>query len=346
MLLLNKLSVALFLSLILSLCSITAHAKEKPKGMVWIPKGSFWMGSNDGKPNERPAHSVSLDGFWIDSHPVTNQQFAQFVQETGYVTFSERELDPKDFPGVPKDKLVSGSAVFKQPKKPVSMNNYLNWWEYVPGASWKHPEGAGSNLKGRENHPVVHVTYEDALAYAKWSGKQIPTEAQWEYAARGGMDKKTYTWGNKPKHLKKKMANIWQGDFPYKNKNIDGYTGTSPVKSFPANEYGLYDMAGNVWEWTQDWYHPDYFKFSPKKNPIGVEKERSLDPNELGVPKRITKGGSFLCSEKYCTGYRPSARMASDPKTSLSHTGFRCVVNPNKKQASLAPIKRNFLAAF
>ena len=299
----------------------------EPEGMVRISSGTFWMGSDEGLASERPAHQVTLDSYWIDKHPVPNQQYLKFVQHTGFVTYSERDPDPRDFPGVPKDKLFAGSAVFQSPKHKVDMRNYLNWWVYVPGANWKHPEGPESDLKGREKHPVVHMTYEDAKAYCKWAGKELPTEAQFEYAARGGFDKKKYAWGDQPKHFTEPLANLWQGKFPYKNMNTDKFLSTSPVGHFPANGYGLYDVSGNVWEWTQDWFHPAYYKNSPQKNPQGVPKEASFDPMEPGIAKKVTKGGSFLCSENYCTGYRPSARMATDPLSSSGHLGFRCVRN-------------------
>jgi len=305
-----------------------SRSPEQTKDMVYIKDGTFWMGSDDGLATERPAHQVKLVSFWIDKYPVTNQQFSKFVNQTGYITYAERNPDPKDFPDVPPDKLVAGSAVFQAPKQKVDMRNYLNWWVYKPGANWKHPEGPNSDLKGRENHPVVHVTYYDAEAYCRWAEKEIPTEAQFEFAARGGLDRKKYVWGDQPQQDSKPLANIWQGEFPYKNKMSDGYAGTSPVGSFPPNGYGLYDMAGNVWEWTQDWFHPDYYKNSPKDNPTGVRQSESFDPDEPGIAKKIVKGGSFLCADNYCTGYRPSARMATDPLSSFSHTGFRCVMAP------------------
>ena len=298
---------------------------REPEKMVYLPSGTFWMGSDEGLANERPAHQVTIDSFWIDIYPVTNQQYLEFTRNTGYITYSEKDPDPKDFPGVPKDKLVAGSAVFQSPKHKVDMSNNLNWWVYVPGANWKHPEGPNSQLEGREKYPVVHVTFQDAQAYCQWIDKELPTEAQFEYAARGGFDKKKYTWGDQPKHFTEPMANLWQGKFPYKNVNTDKFLSTSPVGSFHPNGYGLYDIAGNVWEWTKDWFHPTYYKNSPKKNPTGVKKEQSFDPTEPGLAKKVTKGGSYLCSENYCTGYRPSARMATDPLSSSHHLGFRCV---------------------
>ena len=324
----------LFSIIFLSLTCISSFAKST-SDMVYIEKGTFWMGSDAGNQamphgginNESPVHEVKLDGFWIDKHPVTNEQYAKFVKAAGYATYSEQTPKAEDWPGALPEMLVPASIVFKKPTTKVNMNNLYNWWEYKPGASWQHPEGPQSNIKKRVDHPVVHVTYDDAAAYCTWAGKKMLTEAQWEYAARGGLTKKVYTWGDQPDHLKKKLMNFWEGEFPYKNRGSDGHLTTSTVGSFPVNGYGLYDMAGNVWEWVSDWYHPRYYEVRPKINPAGVPKEQSLDPHEPGIPKRIVKGGSFLCSENYCTGYRPSARMATDPRSSSNHTGFRCVKN-------------------
>ena len=303
-------------------------ADATSKDMARIKGGTFWMGSDNGNTNERPPHQVTVDNFWIDKYPVTNKVFDAFVKAAGYVTYAEKIPDPKDFPTIPKELLVPGSIVFKEPKNKTSLNDYTQWWAFVEGADWRHPRGPDSNLKGLDNHPVVHVAYPDAEAYCHWKGGEIPTEAQFEYAARGGLDRKPYIWGDQPKHLTKKMANLWEGNFPTENKQKDGYYYTSPVGTYPPNGYGLYDMAGNVWEWVSDWYNPDYFSSSPQNNPRGVQKKESFDPNEPGTPKRITKGGSYLCNDVYCRGYRPSARMPSDPNTSLGHTGFRCVINP------------------
>jgi len=303
--------------------------------MVQLQGGVFDMGADEGNKmvipgginNEKPIHEVELEPFSIDIYPVSNYEYEKFVKATNYITYSEKAPKAEDWPGALPEMLVPASIVFKQPKHKVDMRNYYNWWEYKPGANWKHPEGPQSDIKDRGNHPVVHVTYEDAKAYCEWQGKTLPTEAQWEYAARGGLKKKKFIWGDQPKHLTEEVMNFWRGDFPYSHNNTSGVASTTPVGSFPANGFGLYDMAGNVWEWSSDWYHPRYFEVSPRKNPIGVKKQDSLDPNDPGVAKKVVKGGSFLCSEKYCMGYRPSARMATDPMSSSNHIGFRCVKN-------------------
>ncbi len=291
--------------------------------MVWIPAGTFWMGSDSGQNDEKPVHKVTLDGYWMDKTEVTNEQFDKFVKATGYVTLAERKPSAEDFPGVDPAVLVPGSVVFSAPDHSVPLDNHMEWWRYVAGASWRKPEGPESDLKGREKHPVVHICFEDALAYCKWAGKRLPTEAEWEYASRGGMDQQDYMWGKEQTPDGKWQANIWQGDFPVRNSLTDGFAATSPARSFPANGYGLYDMAGNVWEWCSDWYLPDYYAKSPSHNPKGPNT--SYDPNEPGVMKKVTRGGSYLCNESYCIGYRPSARMKTTPDTGLSHTGFRCV---------------------
>ncbi len=290
--------------------------------MVWIGGGTFWMGSDGDNPDERPAHAVILSGFWIDQREVTNQEFEQFIRATGYVTVAERKPNPKEIPGGPTANLMPGSVVFSPPPGDVPLNNHLAWWKYEAGASWRHPEGPNSTLSGRARHPVVQVCWEDAFAYAKWAGKRLPTEAEWEYAARGGLDRQPYGWGKEQVPNGKWPANIWQGKFPNENTLADGFRGTAPVGSFPPNGFGLFDMAGNVWEWCQDWYRPDYYAKSPAQDPPGPDD--SFDPTEPGARKKVMRGGSFLCSDLYCAGYRPSARMKSSLDTGLAHTGFRC----------------------
>ena len=290
--------------------------------MVWIPPGKFTMGAGDALPDEKPIHDVKLAGFWMDKTEVTNEQFARFVQATNYVTVAERKPDPKLFPGVPEEKLVPGSAVFTPPPSVTDLHNVMQWWSYVPGANWQHPEGPSSSIAGREKHPVVHVCWDDAQAYCRWAGKRLPTEAEWEYAARGGQERAQFVWGNEKQPQGRPMMNSWQGLFPNENTGEDGFKGTAPVASFPPNGYGLYDMAGNVWEWCADWYLPDYYAKSPRENPRGPET--SFDENEPGVWKRVTRGGSWMCSDLYCRGYRPSARMKTAPDTGLQNTGFRC----------------------
>ena len=301
----------------------TPSVGRETNGMMWIPTGTFRMGSEGGQPDEGPVHEVTLNGFWMDKTEVTNEQFAEFVKATEYVTVAERTPKAEDFPEAPPEALVPGSVVFTPPRGRISLDNHFQWWSYVPGASWRHPEGPESSIVGREKHPVVHVAWEDAKAYAKWAGKRLPTEAEWEYASRGGLDRKPYVWGDEKVPDGKQLGNIWQGDFPAENSSQDGFAGLAPVASYPPNGYGLYDMAGNVWEWCADWYRPDAYEQHAKVNPKGPES--SSDPQEPGMPKKVMRGGSFLCSDVYCTGYRPSARMKSSPDTGLSHTGFRCV---------------------
>jgi formylglycine-generating enzyme required for sulfatase activity len=310
---------------------------ENPPGMVWIPGGEFTMGSDaaETKMQEKPAHRVLVDGFWMDETDVTNEQFAKFVKATGYVTTAEKKPSleeimkqvPPGTPPPPKEMLVPGSVVFTPPDKPVSLDNPGGWWKWTPGANWRHPEGPGSSLKGREDHPVVHVSWHDAVAYARWAGKRLPTEAEWEYAARGGLNGKTYVWGNEKFSEDKPQCNIWQGHFPDQNTAKDGYIRTSPVKAFKPNGYGLYDMAGNVWQWCADWYLPEtYLRRAGEKvvvNPTGPD--HSFDPRQR-PPERVHRGGSFLCCDGYCFNYRPSARMGCTPDTGLSHVGFRCVM--------------------
>ena len=297
--------------------------------MAWIPGGTFAMGSDDEKPDERPIHDVTVGGFWMDKTEVTNKQYAEFVTETKYQTLAEQKPDPLDFPNVPPDKLVPGAVVFSPPPGNVPLNNHRAWWVWRQGADWKHPSGPEDSIEGKEDHPVVNVCWFDAEAYADWMTKRtgvkhrLPTEAEWEFAARGGLDGKKYIWGDSLMPEEKCIANFWQGRFPNQNTTEDGYRMSAPVGQFSANGYGLYDMAGNVWEWCMDWYRADFYKESPKDNPQGPAT--SYDPNEPNLAKRITRGGSYLCSELYCTGYRPAARMKTSPDTGLSHTGFRLV---------------------
>lgn len=286
------------------------------------------MGSDDPRfPDSQPVHRVVVDGFWMDATEVTNEQFAAFVDETHYVTVAEETPRAEDFPGAPPENLVAGSVVFSPPAGRVPLDNHFQWWTYVKGANWRHPEGPDSDLKDREKHPVVHVAFRDAQAYAKWAGKRLPTEAEWEFAARGKLDQKPYVWGDEFKPDRKFMANSFQGHFPDKNTAEDGFVATSPVRSFPANGYGLYDVAGNVWEWTSDWYRPDYYQQLAQqgvaKNPQGPNN--SFDPSEPGVAKRVHKGGSYLCTDQYCTRYMPGGRGKGEPDTGTNHLGFRCV---------------------
>jgi formylglycine-generating enzyme required for sulfatase activity len=316
---------------------------DAPPGMVWIPGGEFTMGTDSelGWADEKPAHRVRVDGFWMDKTDVTNAQFRKFVEATGYVTTAEKPPDideilrqlPPDTPRPPKENQVAGSLVFVPTKGPVRVtgpNVHRQWWKWTPGANWRHPEGPGSNIKGKDNHPVVHVSWYDAVAYAQWAGKRLPTEAEWEFAARGGLDNKPYVWGDDKPTDTNIYANIWQGKFPYKNTAADGYVRTSPVKTFPPNGYGLYDMAGNVWQWCSDWYQIDLYRYRLGQEVIGnpTGPEKSFDPRQPYSPLRVQKGGSFLCNDSYCTRYRPSARHGCTPDTGMSHMGFRCVREP------------------
>jgi sulfatase modifying factor 1 len=292
--------------------------------MALVPGGTFWMGSDDARmPDARPWHQVTLDAFWMDRTEVTNAQFARFVDATGYVTAAERPLDPSKYPGAPAEALRAAGIVFTSPAHTVNLQEPLAWWRLVPGATFRHPEGPASSINGRENHPVVHVSWDDAVAYAKWAKKRLPTEAEWEMAARGGLEKKPFVWGDELRPNGRWAANVWQGDFPTKNTREDGYETTAPVGSFPPNAYGLSDMAGNVWEWTADWYRPDFYRRSPERSPRGPEE--GFDPVEPSIPKRVTRGGSFLCADDVCRRYQPGGRGKAAPDSGTSHTGFRCV---------------------
>jgi sulfatase modifying factor 1 len=307
------------------------------RDMAWIPAGTFRMGSADFYPEERPVHEVSVDGFWVDDHPVTVAEFRRFVRATGHVTLAERPPDPAEYPDAHPALLVPGSLVFHRTAGPVDLDDYANWWAWVPGAQWRHPEGPGSTLDGRERHPVTHVAYEDAQAYAAWAGKSLPTEAEWEHAARGGLDGATYAWGDEFAPQGRQMANTWQGEFPWQNLLLDGYERTSPIRSFPPNGYGLYDMTGNVWEWTTDFYtpsHPDEVVHAccgpsgPRVNPRVTSADASYNRGQPGeqFPRMVVKGGSHLCAPNYCHRYRPAARSPQTVETSMGHLGLRCVV--------------------
>ena len=303
--------------------------------MVWIPGGTFLMGSNDFYTEERPVHKVVVDGFWMDAHPVTNSEFCRFVDATGYLTVAEREPNPADYPSVDSSLLVPGSLVFSRPPHHVNLKNFHQWWSYLSGACWERPEGRTSNLDGRENYPVVHIAYEDAEAFAAWAGKSLPSEAEWEFAARGGIEGAPFVWGDEFAPGGKMMANTWQGEFPWQNFQTDGYEGTSPVGAFPANGYGLFDMAGNVWEWTSDFFTPRHPADTAKsccipRNPRVESAEQSYAVGQPGatIPRRVLKGGSHLCAPNYCLRYRPAARQGEAIDTSACHIGFRCVVRP------------------
>jgi formylglycine-generating enzyme required for sulfatase activity len=299
--------------------------------MVRIPRGEFLMGSDRHYPEEAPVHRVNVGAFWIDIHAVTNAEFARFVEATRYVTLAEQPARAEDYPGALPEMLAPGSIVFRKPERPVDLRDHYNWWSYVKGASWRHPHGPRSSIEGLADHPVVHVAFEDAAAYAAWAGKELPTEAEWEYAARGGLECAEYVWGNELRPDGKWMANFWQGLFPYENSAEDGYEGTAPVGSFPPNGYGLHDMAGNVWEWTADWFQPHAMARATccaVEDPRGGTLAGSVDPRmpDLRIPRRVMKGGSYLCAASYCHRYRPAARMAQPIDTSTCHLGIRCVV--------------------
>ena len=299
-------------------------APAGPPGMAWVPGGEFVMGSSEGPRNEQPAHRVRVDGFWMDDHEVTNAEFGRFVEATGYVTVAEKP---------PAEGVAPGSMVFTPTTGPVPLDDMRHWWRWVPGTDWRHPEGPGSSLDGRDDHPVVQVSWDDAAAYATWAGKRLPTEAEWEFAARGGLAGTKFSWGDDPPAEDSKLVNIWHGKFPHTNSELDGYTRTAPVKSYPANGHGLYDMTGNVWEWCADWYRPDAYAQraggKPVVNPTGPTA--SWDPTGP-EPRRVTRGGSFLCHVEYCESYRPAARRGTPADTGMSHIGFRCVRSASEKR--------------
>jgi formylglycine-generating enzyme required for sulfatase activity len=314
--------------------------------MAWIPGGEFSMGCADPRlcvdggheamDDARPVHRVYVDGFWMDKTDVTNEQFAKFVAATRYVTVAEQTPQAKDFPGAPPENLVAGSTVFTPTDKPVPLDNYFQWWDYVPGANWRHPQGPDSDIKGREKYPVVQIAYPDAVAYARWAGKRLPTEAEWEFAARGGLTGATYAWGDDLHPAGKFMANTFQGRFPVRGRDTadDGFAGLAPVAQFPANGYGLFDMSGNVWQWCSDWYRADYYaqlaaQGGAARNPQGPDT--SFDPAEPTQKKRVHRGGSFLCTDQYCTRYMVGTRGKGEENTAANHLGFRCVMSPTTK---------------
>jgi len=312
--------------------------RQTPNGMVWIPGGEFSMGAQEAPmegevgmqatTDSRPIHRVYVDGFYMDKTDVTNAQFAAFVNATHYVTIAEKAPTAEEFPGAPPENLVAGSVVFAPPSGPVSLNNHLQWWSYVKGADWRHPAGPGSSIVGKDNYPVVQIAYPDAEAYAKWAHQRLPTEAEWEFAARGGLAGKIYDWGDEFRPNGKWMANTHQGHFPNQDTGADGYVGLAPVAKFPANGYGLYDMAGNVWQWTSDWYRPDYYAQlaqagSVARNPQGPDS--SYDPAEPAEKKKVHRGGSFLCTDQYCSRYMVGTRGKGEISTGTNHLGFRCV---------------------
>lgn len=319
--------------------------------MVWIPPGTFQMGSDNHYPEEAPQHPVRIDGFWMDVTPVTNAQYRQFVEQTGHVTYCEIPPDAADYPGADPAMLIAASVVFVPPPHRVGLVDHFQWWQFVPGADWRHPQGPESSLDDRDEHPVVHVAYADIEAYARWAGKELPTEAQWERAARGGGGTE-YAWGDELAPNGRHLANTWQGEFPFHNLAEDGHVGTSPVGAFPANEYGLLDMIGNVWEWTSDWFSTRHAEPAAKaccipSNPRGGRREGSYDPAQPDVliPRKVMKGGSHLCAPNYCRRYRPAARMSQPVDTSTSHLGFRCIVPGSAIPDGLRPSARSSGAA-
>jgi formylglycine-generating enzyme required for sulfatase activity len=317
---------------------LATERRDARAGMIFIPGGTFRMGSDKHYPEEAPVHRVTVDDFWIDQTPVTNRQFKDFVNDTGHVTFAEIPPDPKDYPGALPHMIFAGSLVFTPPTDPVDLRNWISWWSFTKDANWRHPYGPKSNIKNLDDHPVVHVAYSDALAYAKWAGKDLPTEAQWEYAARGGLDGAEFAWGDEFTPGGKHHANTWQGEFPRENLAEDGYVGTSPVTAFPSNGYGVYDMIGNVWEWTADWWSAKHESDAAKPcciplNPRGGGERASYDPcqPQIKIPRKVLKGGSHLCAPNYCRRYRPAARHPEPVDTSTSHVGFRCIIGKRRQ---------------
>jgi formylglycine-generating enzyme required for sulfatase activity len=307
--------------------------------MAWIPGGMFRMGSDRHYPEEAPVHSVTVGGFWIDRTPVTNAEFRRFVQATGYATLAESRPDARDYPGALPKMLRAGSLVFAQPKQVVPRGQWGQWWQFKFGANWRRPYGPRSSIAALADHPVVHIAYRDAIAYARWAGKELPTEAEWEFAARGGLDGCDFAWGDELTPGGKHQANTWQGSFPHENLNTDGFERTSPVTAFSPNGYGLHDMIGNVWEWTSDWYAPDHQAqvaggCCATVNPVGGREEASFDPSqpEIRIPRKVLKGGSHLCAPNYCQRYRPAARYPQPVDTSTSHVGFRCIIRSGGNQ--------------
>lgn len=311
----------------------TSAVKATPAGqMVWIPAGEFRMGTgavDDKHKEESPAHTVQLKGFWMDTTEVTNEQYAAFVEATNYVTEAEKDLSPSDFPNAPVEYLKGGSLIFKRVAGvnpfQCSTSGNLPWWKFTAGANWRQPEGAGSTITKRLNHPVICLTWKDVHAYATWAGKRLPTEAEWEYAARGGLKDLPYVWGAEERPNGKFMCNHWQGTFPATDTGADGFTGVAPVASFPPNAFGLYDMAGNVWEMCEDWYHPEFYRISPADNPLGPAI--GFDPEQTGYGQHVIRGGSWLCDEAYCFRFRATSRQGLDVLTSTNHAGFRCVAD-------------------
>jgi formylglycine-generating enzyme len=316
----------------------TGQSGEQPieidtNNMVWIPGGTFRMGSDHHYPEEAPSHRVTVDGFRIDRTPVTNREFKAFVKATGYVTTAQIPPDPENYPGALPEMIFAGSLVFTPPPRVSHLGDWSQWWTFMKGADWRHPTGPKSNINVLDSHPVVHVSFDDALAYATWAGKELPSEAEWEFAARGGLDGEEFAWGNALTPGGKHMANTWQGNFPNQNLREDGYERTSPVTAFPPNDYGVCDMIGNVWEWTADWWSTKHDADAPKaccipQNPRGGPEANSFDPcqPDIRIPRKVLKGGSHLCAPNYCRRYRPAARHAEPVDTSTSHVGFRCVV--------------------